>query len=89
MKTGPLDLNDLDQAYVVIVQHFTQAPGVIHQVTLRPDKVHDGLIRLGETQGDELMGWNYPSNLTVLSVLGTAYEVDGKWECRPLIERAA
>jgi hypothetical protein len=84
LTTGPLNLEQLDQAYVAIVQHFTQAKGVIHQVTLRPDKVHDGLIRLGETQGDELVGWNYPSNLHVLAILGTAHEEQGKWECRPL-----
>ena len=85
-----LDLKELDQPYTVIVQHFTQALGVIHQVTLRPDKVKEGLIRLGETPGDELMGWNYPENLTVLVVLGTAQKktppgTGGEaWECEPI-----
>lgn len=87
---GILKLDDLDCAYVAIVQHFTQQLGVIHQVTLRPDKVRDGLIRLGETAGDELTGWNYPESLTIVSILGTAHQKTPSgtggidWECRPL-----
>lgn len=79
-----VDLAKLDQSYVVVVQHFSQPKGVIHQVTLRPDKIRDGLIRLGDTQGDELNGWNYPQSFKVISVLGTSHEKDGKWECRPI-----
>lgn len=89
LNPGILNLKDLDQAYVAVVQHFTQQKGVVHQVTLRPDKVSAGLIRLGETMGDELVGWNYPYNIEVLAILGTAHEKDGKWECRPILEGAA
>lgn len=85
LSRGLLNIAELDQAYVAIVQHFTQPQGVIHQVTLRPDKVRGNLIRLGETQGDELVGWNYPANVMVLEILGTAREVKpGEWECVPL-----
>lgn len=85
-----LNLDDLDCAYVAIVQHFTQPQGVIHQVTLRPDKVKDGLIRIGETTGDELMGWQYPENLTVIAVLGKAIKTTPAgtggedWKCEPI-----
>lgn len=91
LKQGPLDLSDLAKRnYLAIVQHFTQQPGVVHQVTLRADKVSTGLIRLGETPGDELLGWNYPQNIQVIAVLGEAIETEkGKWECRPILEEAA
>lgn len=79
---------------MAIIQHFTQRDGVIHQVTLRPDKVKDGLIRLGETPGDELAGWNYPKSITVVSVLGTGHRktppgTGGEdWECKPIESEA-
>lgn len=45
------------------------------------------MIRLGETPGDELNGWNYPQNIEILAVLGEAVEKEpGKWECRPILE---
>ena len=85
MKPGPLNLEDLDRPYVCVVQHFSQPTGVIHQVTLRPDKISNGLIRIGETQGDELVGWNYPENFLIINVLGVGREgIGGKWECVPL-----
>ena len=75
---GLLDLNDLDKNYSCIIQLRTQTSGVIHQVMLRPDKIKDGLIRLGETPGDEASGWQYPANIIVLSVLGIGTEEKDK-----------
>ncbi len=90
MNPGLLDLADLAKGnYVAIVQQFSQREGVIHQVTLRGDKVTNGLIRLGDTPGDELCGWNYPQNIAILAVLGEAVETSGKWECRPILEKVA
>ncbi|MDZ4346075.1 MAG: hypothetical protein U1E51_26990 [Candidatus Binatia bacterium] len=86
MRAGPLNLEELDRAYLCIVQLRTQTPGVIHQVTLRPDKIHDGFIRLGETPNDEAAGWQYPANVMILSVLGYAIEDKGQWVCRPIFE---
>lgn len=87
LTSGPLNLIALDQPYVAVVQLRTQPSGVIHQVTLRPDKLHDGLIRLGDTMGDEAAGWQYPANIQVLSILGTGHEVEpGKWECKPILD---
>lgn len=45
-------------------------PGVLHQVTLRRDKVSGEHIRLGETPGDELSGWQWLDALEVVGVLG-------------------
>ena len=99
MKAGPLDLADLAKRnYVAIVQHITQREGVIHQVTLRADKVFNGLIRLGDTPGDELCGWNYPQNIRILAVLGEgAPDISPggtvcaatPWKCVPILEKAA
>ena len=76
MKVGILNLEDLDKDYVAIVQLRTQAPGVIHQVALRPEKILGEYIRLGETPGvDELTGWQAPKNIMVLAVIGTLHEV--------------
>jgi len=51
-------------------------PAVNLQVTLIADKVSASgkFIRLGETQGDEIMGWVHVDALEVLEVLG---ELDG------------
>lgn len=93
MKTGPLDLKDLDCNYFCIIRlNHTDAPGIIRQVTLRPDKVHDGLIRLGETPQDEANGWQYPFNVEVISIIGRAVYKGGdegnpsNWSCRPMLE---
>ena len=89
LSTGPLNLKTLDQAYCCVVQLATQPPGVIHQVTLRPDKIKDGLIRLGETQGDEAAGWQYPQAIDVKVILGIAKEENDKtWTVEPLIKSA-
>ena len=75
------------QAIVAVVQMRTQPPGVIHQVTIRPDKVkqtdHGPIIRLGETPADELNGWVSLEAIDVVCVLGKAVETDGKWTCVP------
>lgn len=91
MKPGPLDLKALDKPYVCVIQLATQPKGVIHQVTLRPDKVKstgkratDAVIRLGETPQDEANGWVSPAHIHVLVVLGTAKEVEGKWQAEPI-----
>ena len=85
MKIGILNLEDLDKDYVAIVQLRTQSPGVIHQAALRQDKIHDGLIRLGETPGvDEVSGWQYPQNIAVIAILGTLHKTKDAWECKPI-----
>lgn len=96
MNIGQLNLDQLDRAYCVVVQLRHQPPGVLHAVILRPDKVKQtmrqcslghphksAVIVLGETQGDQAAGWQYPENIHVVAVLGTAHEADGKWECKP------
>ena len=98
LKLGQFTLSDLDRPYVAVIQLATQPKHVIHQVTLRPDKVHRGLhpiIRLGETPGDEAAGWQYPETLIVVAILGHAVRepvVAGqpeKWKCEPITGEAA
>lgn len=102
MKTGPLDLQELDVAYTVVVQLRHQPMGVFHQVTLRPDKVKQtmrqcslghhhksAIIAIGETAGDQAAGWQYPENVHVLAILGTAEPADaespnGVWKVNPI-----
>lgn len=97
MNVGQLNLDNLDQAYFVVVQLRHQSPGVLHSVILRPDKVKptmrpcsmghthkSAVIVMGESPGDQAAGWQYPENVYVVAVLGTAHETDGKWECKPL-----
>lgn len=52
------------------------------QVVLRPDKMTEmGLIRLGETLGDEANCWIHPHDILIVEVLGRAVEgADGKWQ---------
>ena len=69
-----MELDELKEAFVAVIQLKTQAPGVLHQVTLRPDKVYDGMIRVGDTPGDEAVGWQYPENIQIVRVLGRAVE---------------
>ena len=92
MKCGLLDIEQLDKPYYAVVQLATQAPGVMHAVILRPDKVRRqsekggaDLIVLGESPGDQANGWQLPQNVYVVAVIGEAHEDDkGAWECRPL-----
>lgn len=75
-----VDLDQLqkqDKNFVCVVQLATQPGGVLHTVTLRPDKINNGFIRLGDTPGDEAFGWQHPDNITVCAILGTA-EIEGK-----------
>lgn len=68
----PLDLAQLKVPTCAVVQLATQPPGVLQQVTLRPDKVSkQKLIRLGETPGDEALCWIHPKNVLVVEILGT------------------
>lgn len=80
---GVLSLDCIKENWFVIVQLKNQPHNVIHQVMLRPDKIHDGLIRLGETPGDEITGWQYPENIEIVAVLGRAVEKDGRWTNKP------
>ena len=73
LNTGILNLEQLDRPYCCVVQLRTQPPGVIHQVILNPEKVKGNLIRLGETKGDELNGWQFPTSIDVLTILGVAH----------------
>ena len=97
MNAGPLDLAALDRPYFAVVQLRHQAPGVMHPVILRPDKVklterqcslghmhESAVIVLGESLGDQASGWQYPENIYIVAVLGEAFEEGGKWQCRPL-----
>ena len=68
---------------VAVVHLDTQPPLVLQQVTLRPDKVKDGHIRLGETMGDEALCWIALDRVHVVMVLGRAVQVGDKWECHP------
>ncbi len=98
LKLGQFSIADLDRAYVCVIQLKTQPQYVIHQVTLRPDKVHKSItpiIRLGETQGDEAAGWQYPNSIQIIAILGHSVRepTDGqteKWKCIPIeIQEAA
>lgn len=66
----PLDLEQLKFPICAVVKLATQPPGVFQQVTLRPDKVVDGLIRLGETRGDEARCWIAAEHVAVVKILG-------------------
>lgn len=71
------------QNILAVVQLANQPKGVIHQVILSPEKVRNGIIRLGEFPGDEIHGWQHLANVEVIETLGEAIEQDGKWVCKP------
>jgi hypothetical protein len=71
------------QAIVAVIQSRTQPPGVLQQVTIRPDKLKGHIIRFGETTADEYNGWLRLEDITLMAVLGLAVEKDGKWVCVP------
>ena len=86
MNIGPLNVEDIDRAYFVIVQLRHQPAGVLHSVILRPDKVKQtmrqcsmghshksAVIVFGESAGDQAAGWQYPENVYVVAVLGIAH----------------
>lgn len=84
---GRLDssIDRIEQPIMAIVHLMTQPQGVLHQVTIRKDKISPkGMIRFGETPGDEASCWIDPEYVTVVEVLGTATEKDGRWEIQPL-----
>jgi hypothetical protein len=93
-----LDLGKLDKPMCCVVELAIEPPrpdfGMnmirpLQQVTLRPDKVSShGLIRLGETQGDEANCWIRPEHIKVVEILGSASEANGNWEVTPLAKAA-
>ncbi len=76
MHGVPLDLDQLNVAICAVVKLATTPPGVLHQVTLRPDKVNGELIRLGETRGDEASCWIHRDMVRVIEILGRATPKD-------------
>lgn len=77
-----------------------QNPAVNLQVALIADKVSGSgkFIRLGETQGDEIMGWIHVEALEVLEILGVLsvigdvvipLTVDDPLEMKDAVERLA
>ena len=91
----PFDLEQFRRANVpicAIVKLATQPPGVLQQVTLRPDKVsRAGLIRLGETPGDEALCWIAPEHIGVVEILGTSQPANKegtRWNVFPIAEAA-
>ena len=71
-----------EKAEVCLVRliNGTQHPALRFQVTVKPEKVVEGRIRFGETQGDELVGWWLLDDLLVDKVLGYP-NPDGKgWQ---------
>ena len=74
LTPGVLKAEHLNSSSLLAVVHLaTQAPGVLQQVTLRPDKIANSgqLIRLGETQGDEASCWIALDHVYVVEWLGT------------------
>lgn len=68
-----------DKSMVCIVRliNGVQHPAVRNQVTLLPENVKDEFIRIGNTAGDELVGWFLLEDLVLVKVLGTP-TADGK-----------
>ena len=78
----------IDKPIVAVIHMRTQPPGVIHQVTLRPDKMKGLLIRLGETPNDEWNGWVYQADIEIIEKLGIAVQEGNTWKCVPEVENA-
>ena len=75
----PFDIKqflDAGVAICAVVKLATQPPGVLQQVVLRPDKCVSGLIRLGETRGDEARCWIAAEHIAVVAILGRAVATD-------------
>ena len=87
---GAAESFSLTEPICCVVQLAHQPHGVVHQVTLDPDKVRGDLIRLGEWVGDEARGWQVTGNVTVLAVLGrSTLSADGRTlTVTPIIERS-
>jgi hypothetical protein len=72
------------QAIVAVIHTRMQPPGVLQQVTIRPDKVKGNILRLGETPADEYMGWVRLEDVEIVQVLGKAeQQPDKTWKCVP------
>ncbi len=99
MNGVPLDLEQFGKAGVAIcaiVKLATQPTGVLQQVVLRPDKVsRGGLIRLGQTRGDEANCWIHSDCVQVVEILGRAEPLEAAdpdhcdWRVMPAIPPAA
>lgn len=74
--SGAAESFSLKEPTLCVVQLKHQTPGVVHQVVLDPQKMKDGLIRLGEWPGDEANGWQLMDNIVVLAILGTVERVN-------------
>lgn len=85
------DEHELTEPICCIVQLQTQPPGVLHRVMLRPDKIADNrFIRLGDTPGDEAVGWMYWQNIEIHFLLGKGIEQEDKsWKVVQDVKRAA
>lgn len=68
-----------EQPIVALVRviNGTQHPALRFQCTIQPDQVKDEYIRIGATQGDELVGWWLLKDLVIDKVLGKP-TADGK-----------
>ena len=71
------------QAIVAVIHTRMQPPGVLQQVTIRPDKVKGEILRLGETPADEYIGWVRLEDIEIVAVLGKAVPDGDKWKCVP------
>jgi hypothetical protein len=91
------------QPIVAVIHTRMQPPGVLQQVTIRPDKLkkiaieqvvirnndptiatsEGTIIRLGETPGDEYMGWVRLEDIELVAVLGRAITNGKEWSCIP------
>ena len=95
-----MDLNDLKEPICAVIELAIQPfhPGFdgqpvrpLMQVVLRPDKVTQGLIRLGETPGDEALCWIAPHNINIVAVLGRAVapeQAGAAWKVVPYDQAA-
>lgn len=65
---------------LVFGKDIPQNPCILMQVTLRKDKISPSkrLIRFGETNGDELMGWMRRDYLEIIEILGQTELSTGK-----------
>jgi hypothetical protein len=66
----------------------------LQQVVLRPDKIREGYIRLGETPGDEALCWIALENVEIVFEIGPAIrsiDANGqeKWTVQNKLEKAA
>ena len=75
------------QPVVAVIHTRMQPPGVLQQVTIRPDQVKGEIIRFGGTPEDEYMGWVRLQDVEIVQILGRAVEENGKWKCVPEEER--